>query len=81
VTGGAGIYRAVVTIIVHLNAEALELLSGVSLHRVGLLEARQGRRTARKQSLHFIRLVYFVNITMPIILRDINFIHHIISIG
>lgn len=70
VTGGAGIYRAVVTIIVHLDAETLELLSGVSLHRVGLLEARQGCRTASKKSLHFIRLVYFANIVAPTILRE-----------
>lgn len=47
---GAGIYRVVVAFIVHLNTEALKLLPGVSLHRIGLLEARQWRRTANKNA-------------------------------
>lgn len=45
VTSAAGIYRIVVTVVVHLDAETLEFLSGISLHRVGLLEARQWRGT------------------------------------
>lgn len=47
VSGGARIYWGIVTFIIHLDAKALEFLS-ISLHCVGLLEARQGCRTAIK---------------------------------
>lgn len=47
VTGGAGVYRTVIALVVHLYAEDLKLLSGVSWGRVSLLEARQGRRAKR----------------------------------
>lgn len=45
VSRATGIYRIFVTVVVHLDAETLEFLSGISLHRVGLLEARQRRGT------------------------------------
>lgn len=48
-TAGAGIYRVVVAFLVHFDAKALEFLPGISLHRVGLLEAWQGRRAASKE--------------------------------
>lgn len=46
VSGGARIYWSIVTFIIHLDTKALEFLS-ISLHCVGLLEARQGCRTAK----------------------------------
>lgn len=48
VSGGARIYWGIVTFIIHLDAKTLEFLSGISLHCIGLLEARQGCGTANK---------------------------------
>jgi len=50
VAAGARIHRIVVAFFIHLDAETLELLSGIPLHRIGLLEAWQGRRTAIKNA-------------------------------
>lgn len=47
VSGGARIYWGIVTFIIHLDAKTLEFLSGISLHCIGLLEARQGCGTKR----------------------------------
>lgn len=56
IVSGARVYRVVVAFLVHLDAETLELLSGVSLHRVGLLEARQGCGTANQKLSPFTQL-------------------------
>jgi len=50
VATGARIHRVVVAFFIHLDAEALELLSGIPLHCISLLEAWQRRRTATKNA-------------------------------
>lgn len=54
VSGGAWIYWSIVTFIIHLDAKTLEFLSSISLHCVGLLEARQRCRAANKNIYHIL---------------------------